>query len=70
MNFSFHANAATRMHPTEWTTGLAAGIAASIMAEFSVSSAELYQDHVLLAQLQDMIAENAPLEWTFPTTQR
>merc|ERR1712159_754667 len=32
MAVSFHANAATRVHPAEWSTGVAAGAAASLMA--------------------------------------
>ena len=30
---SFHANAATRVHPTEWSTGVAAGAAAALMVK-------------------------------------
>lgn len=66
---SFVANAATRLHPVEWSTGAAAGVAAALMASGSVggaqpSTADVLASNALLAQLRDAISSrHAPLEW-------
>jgi hypothetical protein len=39
---SFLANAATRLHPTEWSTGVAAGAAAAMMAAREWSASNVY----------------------------
>ena len=60
---SFWANAATRLHPVEWSTGTAAGVAAAVMAANGWTSAELYASH--LSELEGALRDaGAPLEWT------
>ncbi|MEM8945670.1 MAG: FAD-dependent oxidoreductase [Planctomycetota bacterium] len=60
---SFLANSATRLHPIEWSTGTAAGVAAAFMAESSKSAREAYQD---IGQLQSLIRQQTPIDWTAP----
>lgn len=64
---SFYVNAATREHPTEWTTGVAAGAAAALMVQRGWSDtaqvAAAYDD--LAAALRGAAVQQ-PLEWTFP----
>jgi len=55
------ANGATRLQPEEWTTGLAAGVAAAYMARHSLSAAGALQQ---VARIQERIRRYAPLEWT------
>jgi hypothetical protein len=50
------ANAATRMHPMEWNSGLAAGLGASLMASQRLTS------HQLLQQVDDLQAKL--VSWT------
>jgi hypothetical protein len=60
---TFWANAATRLHPEEWSTGTAAGIAAVLMQINGWSSAQLYASHI--HELQGAIQDaGSPLEWT------
>ena len=58
---SFMANAATRLHPIEWSTGTAAGVSAAMMAESGISTAELLERVV---ELQTRIRPRTPTEWT------
>jgi len=61
---SFHANAATRLHPVEWSSGVAAGVAAGLMAERRWSSRRMYEN---VAVLQDrLVAIGQPMDWTPP----
>lgn len=60
---TFKANAATRLHPVEWTTGLAAGVAAALMSTHSIpTTTQLYENNIKL--LQETISTQAPLQWT------
>lgn len=58
---SFMANAATRLHPIEWSTGTAAGVSAAMMAESGLSTAELLERVV---ELQSRVRARTPTEWT------
>ena len=58
---SFLANAATRLHPIEWSTGTAAGVAAANMARHGRDSrAELER----IEELQALVRQKTPIEWT------
>jgi hypothetical protein len=66
---SWIANGATRLHPEEWTTGLAAGVAAAAMARDGLSATDALR---AISAIQQRIRHYAPLEWTirgrrFPT---
>jgi len=67
---SFAANAATRLHPVEWATGAAAGVAAALMAVGSgqegaqPSTSDVLASQDLLDALRSAIGErHAPLDW-------
>lgn len=64
---SFLANAATRLHPTEWASGTAAGAAAYLMASdparFPTTRA-VYNEISVLQQLLQSEVINSPLTWT------
>ncbi len=65
---SFLANAATRLHPVEWASGVAAGVAAVGMASSTIkwdSVRDIYENHI--EELQSMLQSPevaSPLEWT------
>jgi len=61
---SFHANSATRLHPIEWSTGLAAGVAATLMSQKQTTTFSLYDNPDLLSELQQRVGRRAPLQWT------
>ena len=64
---SFWANAATRLHPEEWGTGVAAGAAASLMVARGWSTTTTLLANV--GDLQDVLRSplaQSPLEWTLP----
>ncbi len=65
---TFLANAATRLHPIEWNTGIAAGIAAVMMKQSNLTSRMLYEQYI--TQLQSAIELVAPLDWTFHENQK
>lgn len=58
---SFLANSATRLHPTEWSTGIAAGVSAAMMAERSMTSRELLKS---ISELQSRVRQATPIDWT------
>lgn len=58
---SFHANAATRLHPIEWHSGIAAGVSAAHMNEYQISS-ELALKNI--SDLQTRISKYQPINWT------
>ena len=61
---TFFANAATRLHPEEWTTGCAAGAAAALMVQRGWESTQQVMDNV--GELQALLASEAvglPLTW-------
>jgi uncharacterized lipoprotein YddW (UPF0748 family) len=61
---TFLANAATRLHPTEFTSGCAAGAAAALMSTNKWTSTDMYHK---VRSLQDILAGEhvgSPLTWT------
>jgi hypothetical protein len=60
---SFLANSATRLHPIEWSSGTACGIAAAEMARTGRTSTQLLAD---VAALQALVKEKTPIDWTLP----
>ena len=62
---TFHANAATRLHPVEWSSGVGAGAAAALMVEAGYATTQDVLDHI--GQLQaKLTALGQPLTWTPP----
>jgi hypothetical protein len=61
---SFFANSATRLHPIEWSTGTAAGVAAAYMAKTGKTSRAALES---ISELQALVRERTPIDWTFPT---
>lgn len=61
---SFHANAATRLHPIEWHSGIAAGVAAAHMFQYQISS-KIALDNI--ADIQTRISRHQPINWTLGT---
>ena len=64
MSQSFHANSNTRLHPSEWTSGVAAGGTAVLMARNAWDSSDALR-HV--GRVQDFLnssAIGAPRVWT------
>ena len=60
---SFLANSATRLHPIEWSTGTAAGVAAAHMAATGrTSRGEL----AAIGELQELVRAKTPIDWTLP----
>jgi hypothetical protein len=57
---SYFVNAATRLHPIEWASGTAAGVAAAHMAKFSIGSELALQ---AIGDIQAQVARYAPLSW-------
>ena len=62
---TFFYNSASRLHPTEWTTGVAAGAAAVLMVRHGCGTAALLAGRVgeLRALLNSSVV-GQPLEWT------
>jgi hypothetical protein len=60
---SFLANSATRLHPIEWSTGTAAGVAAAHMAKAGLTSRQASES---IAEVQDLIRRQTPIDWTLP----
>lgn len=60
---SFLANSATRLHPIEWSTGTAGGVAAAHMARTGRSSREALGE---IDELQAEVREHTPIDWTMP----
>lgn len=60
---SFMANSATRLHPTEWSTGTAAGVAAAYMAKTGKTSRQALES---IDEVQDLVKEKTPIDWTVP----
>ena len=58
---SFLANAATRLHPIEWSTGTAAGVSAAAMSRNGWTARQAFE-HV--ADLQALIKAKTPIDWT------
>ena len=60
---SFLTNSATRLHPIEWSTGTAAGVAAAYMAETGKNSKQALQQ---IQEVQRRVKEFTPIDWTIP----
>jgi hypothetical protein len=60
---SFLANSATRLHPIEWSTGVAGGVAAAHMARTGRSSREAL---AAIGEIQREIRTQTPIDWTLP----
>ena len=60
---SFMANSATRLHPTEWSTGTAAGIAAAYMARTGKTSRQAMES---INEIQELVSQKTPIDWTVP----
>ena len=60
---SFLANSATRLHPIEWSTGTAAGVAAAHMAKAGKTSRQAYES---IAEIQGLVKKHTPIDWTLP----
>lgn len=62
---SFLANAATRLHPSEWSSGVAAGAAAVFMIEHKLDSTmDVYKNVNVLQDLLTSSSVGSPLTWT------
>jgi hypothetical protein len=60
---SFMANSATRLHPIEWSTGTAAGVAAAFMARTGKTSREMFES---IEELQVQVRKFTPIDWSLP----
>jgi hypothetical protein len=58
---SFHANAATRLHPIEWHSGIAAGVAAAHMFQYQISTKIAFEN---IKDIQFRISKYQPINWT------
>jgi hypothetical protein len=58
---SFMTNSATRLHPIEWSTGTAGGIAAAEMSKKNWTSRDAFEH---IQELQELIREKTPIDWT------
>ena len=58
---SFLTNSATRLHPTEWSTGTAAGVAAAYMARTGSSTRQALER---ISEVQASVRELTPIDWT------
>jgi len=64
MSQSFHANSNTRLHPSEWTAGVAAGGAAVMMVRNKWSTADALREITQLQTFLNSSAVGTPLDWT------
>ena len=63
MATSFLTNSVTRLHPNEWASGTAAGVAAAMMSALNLSSTEMAAD---VSGLQDRLRSlGVPLAFNF-----
>jgi hypothetical protein len=60
---SFLANSATRLHPIEWSSGTAAGVAAAHMAKTGRTSREAFE---AIGEVQELVRQKTPIDWTLP----
>jgi hypothetical protein len=67
MSMSFYANAVTRLHPSEWSTGSAAGAGAALMAHHGWDSVGLYHNVSALQALLSSDVVGQPLAWNLTT---
>jgi hypothetical protein len=60
---SFLANSATRLHPIEWSSGTAAGVAAAHMAKTGKTSRQALE---AIGEVQELVRQKTPIDWTLP----
>ena len=60
---SFLANSATRLHPIEWSSGTAAGVAAAHMAKTGRTSRQALE---AIGEVQELVRQKTPIDWTLP----
>lgn len=58
---TFMANAATRLHPVEFASGVGAGAAAAYMWKNALSSRQAYQ---VIPAIQKVVQKHAPIQWS------
>lgn len=58
---TFMANAATRLHPMEWGTGLSAGLAAAMMSRDRLSTSDVSDQ---IVRLQRKVRKYMPIFWS------
>lgn len=61
---TFHANGATRLHPAEWSTGVAAGGTAVLMARQGWTTSEAAERYADVQAFLNSSFVGQPLEWT------
>ncbi len=66
MATTFHANSATRLHPEEWSSGVAAGAAAVVMVNNGWDTQAVLDNVKVLQEVLQAAPLKQPLEWTFP----
>jgi len=62
---SFLVNAATRLHPVEWSSGTAAGVIASYLATHGMTTRQGFQ---FIHQIQPLVSLYTPIQWTINGT--
>jgi hypothetical protein len=60
---TFLANSATRLHPIEWSTGVACGVVAADLARSGASTSEACEDY---ERLREKVARHTPVDWVIP----
>lgn len=60
---TFLANSATRLHPIEWSSGVACGVVAADLSKSGATTAEACAD---FERLRKKIARHTPVDWTPP----
>ena len=60
---TFLANAATRLHPIEWSSGTACGVVAADLAASGATTAQACDD---FERLRRKVARHTPVDWTLP----
>ena len=63
MSQSYLANSATRLHPTEWSTGSAAGAAAAYLHRHDLTTAEGAKH---IDAIQNLVRTYTPIDWSIP----
>jgi hypothetical protein len=61
---TYITNSAYRLHPIEWASGSAAGVAAALMARDGVSNLDLLTSDTTLQSLQAQVDGNSPIHWS------
>jgi len=61
---TYVTNSGYRLHPIEWSSGSAAGVAAALMARDAKTNYELLEISAL-RELQNLVAANSPIRWAY-----